>query len=223
MARKQTVGPTIQPPQIDIVNLAKVESSGALEPQASYAEQLWENAHFVQQQADDVAFEQLVVRHSSFQHAELTLLQAADCSFDTVDFANVALAKAYMRRVEFIGCRLLGLKLVDADLSDVVFTRCNGRLARFWTSTCKAIRFEQCGLQEASFDGTDLSGAIFHKCDLSGADFRNARLKGADLRGSTLANLQVHGKDLHGVIVDPAQAIELIQLFGVEVRSAEVE
>jgi hypothetical protein len=43
-------------------------------------------------------------------------------------------------------------------------------------------------------------------------------MKGTDLRGSTITRLQIGARELAGVIVDPAQAIQLIQLFGVVVR-----
>lgn len=221
MTRKQPRSSAVQPPQLVVP--PEPQTVDFLETRAAYTQQVWQGLRFDTQSAEDVSFEQLDVRGGSFQDAELPLLQAADCRFDTTDFANCSLDKAYLRRVEFVGCRLIGIKLCDADLQDVRFSRCNARLARYWTSSGKSIRFEHCALQEASFDGSNLSGAVFYKCDLSGADFRNARLKGADLRGSTLTGIQVHGKDLAGVIVDPAQALELIQLFGVVVRPEDKE
>jgi len=164
---------------------------------------------------------QLDVRNGSFHDAVLPLLQATDCRFTTTDFANCALEKAYLRRVEFIGCRLIGIQISDADLQDIRFSRCNARLARYWTSSCKAMRFEQCALEEASFVGSNLAGAVFANCDLRGADFRNTNLSGADLRGSTLTGMQVHSKDLKGAIIDPRQALELIELLGVIVRAED--
>lgn len=220
--RKRRTPSSIQPPQLSNAASSNPQIVQFLEARATYAQQLWINLHFDTQEAEDVAFEQLDVRQASFQEADLPLLQSADCRFDSTDFANCSLDKAYLRRVEFTGCRLVGLKLTDADLEDVLFSRCNTRLARCWTSTAKAVRFEHCALQEASFDGSNLSGAVFYKCDLSGADFRNAKLKGADLRGSTLSGIQINSKDLAGAIIDPAQAIELIQLFGVTVRPEDL-
>lgn len=217
MNRKRRAAFGMQPPQLDTSALAAVQVA-QLETRGSYAQQLWQNLRFDAQEAEDVAFEQLDVRSGSFQEAELPLLQIADCRFDTTDFANCSLGKAYLRRVELLGCRLLGLKLTDADLEDVLFSRCNARLLRCWTSSAKSLRFEHCALQEASFDSSNLAGAVFYHCDLSGADFRNAKLRGADLRGSTLSGIQINSQDLAGIIIDPSQAIELIQLFGVTVR-----
>lgn len=223
MNRKHRRSPGVQPPQLPAAGAAEAQAAEFLEPRAAYVKQIWVGSRFDAQAAEDVSFDQLDLRNASFQEANLPLLQAADCRFDTCDFASCALDKAYMRRVEFNGCRLLGLKLADADLEDVRFSRCNARLARCWTTRCKSIRFEHCALQEASFDGSNLAGVVFYKCDLSGADFRNTKLKGADLRGSTIAGIKIDSKDLAGVIVDPNQALELIQLFGVTVQPEEAE
>lgn len=221
MSRQRRSASGVQPPQLARAGAAEPQEITRLESRAAYGQQLWVGPRFDAQAAEDLSLEQIDVRGGSFQEAELPLLQCADCRFDATDFASCALHKAYLRRVEFSGCRLVGLKLTDADLADIRFSRCQARLARCWTSRCKAVRFEHCALQEASFDGSDLSGAVFYKCDLSGADFRNARLKGADLRGSTLSGIQVNSKDLAGVIVDPAQALALIQLFGVTVLAED--
>ena len=95
---------------------------------------------------------------------------------------------------------MIGMTAVDADMTDVRFSRCNLTLARCWTSTYRSARFEHCALQEASFDGSDLSGAVFSKCDLTKADFRNAKLKKTDLRGSILTGIQINLRDLAGRI-----------------------
>lgn len=218
MKRKQA---SIQPPQLPTPLPGQPESNVALISGELYSQQLWLNLSLDLSEAEEFSFEQLIVRNVSFQQTELRLLQSIDCRYDACDFANAALEKAYMRRNEFTGCRMLGLKLMDADLQDISFAACNFQLLRCWTSHLKAVRFEHCNFREASFDGTDLSGVVFYKCDLSQADLRNTKLKGADLRGSSIAGMQVLGKDLAGVIIDPGQALELIQLFGVTVRTEE--
>lgn len=221
MQRKHRRASTIQPPQFAAGLALAPAPPERLEPGASYARSIWQGLRFDAAEAEDVSLEGLDLRGGSFQEATLPLLQVADCRFDATDFASCALEKAYLRRVELLGCRLVGVKLNEADLQDVLFARCNARLARFWNMRGVAIRFEQCALQEASFEGANLAGAVFVRCDLSGADLRNTNLAGADLRGSTLAGIRVNAKDLKGAIVDAAQAVELIGLFGVKVLADE--
>lgn len=223
MSRKSSNQPvTLLPPVFQQPFPSEPTIVEELEPGGSYVQQRWVNLAFDQQDAEDLSFEQLQLSGVHLQQAQLKLLQAADTRCETVDLAGAVLEKAYLRRVEFQGCRLLGTSFLDADMQDVRFTRCMGNLLRVWNSACRSVRFEHCTLHEASFDGADLSGVVFDTCDLSGADFRNAKLKGTDLRGSTITNLKVGPRDLVGVIIDPAQAVQLIQLFGVVVKAEEL-
>lgn len=53
------------------------------------------------------------------------------------------------------------------------------------------------------------------------ASLRGSKLKEADLRGSVLDSLQVNPQDLKGVIIEPAQAIQVVALFGIIVQNQE--
>jgi uncharacterized protein YjbI with pentapeptide repeats len=113
---------------------------------------------------------------------------------------------------------LIGLKLHEPEMRDVLFSNCNLEYVICWSGSVKAAHFENCMLRGASFEGTDLSGVVFRKCDLSGADFRGTTLAGTDLRGSTLAGLQVGILELRGAIMDPSQTASLAGLLGVIVQ-----
>ncbi|HJZ49999.1 MAG TPA: pentapeptide repeat-containing protein [Roseiflexaceae bacterium] len=147
----------------------------------------------------------------------ITPPQLLDVRLDGCDLAGAEWEKAHLRRVEFSGSRLVGLRLSDSSLEDVAIVKCNAELARFWSSSFKGVRFDHCVLREASFEGSDLSRVVFRGCDLGKADLRNTRLKGADLRGSTITGVQVGIKDLQGAIVTSSQAIQLAGLLGVMV------
>lgn len=182
---------------------------------------LWEHAHFDHQKAEDVLIEQVISRGSSWQHTELPLLQCCDSRFEGDDFAGATLEKAYLRRVVFTGCRLLGTVVTDGDLEDIIFQRCTLDFCRIWTSRLASVRFEQCRLREASFDGANLSGARFADCDLTNADLRSVKLTRADLRGSTITGVQINPRNLTGTIIDPQQAVQLAALLGIVVRPVD--
>jgi len=198
--------------------LAEVTGLDSIADQASHTQQALVDCEFSHQTADDVLFEQISCKRVRLNQTRLTLAQLFDVGFDGCDLAGAEMEKAHLRRVEFTGSRLVGIKLSDASLQDVLIHKCNCEFARFWSSSFKAARFHQCMLREASFEGTDLSGVVFRECDLTRADFRNTKLKGADFRGSTISGLQIGIKDIQGAIFSPAQAIQLISLFGVTVQ-----
>jgi uncharacterized protein YjbI with pentapeptide repeats len=215
--RKQ-ISAVVAPPEFPDTMPQAPEAAPELADRVQLSQRVWVAAHCDQQRAEDVLLECIQSRNGSYQQVELPLLQCSDSQFEHDDFAGAVLEKPYLRRVSFGGCRLMGLAITDGDLQDVLLRRCQLDMARVWTTRCVAVQFDHCTLREASFDGSDLSGVVLRNCDLTGADLRNTRLRGADLRGSTIEGLRVRSQDLAGAIVDPQQAVALIELFGVVVR-----
>lgn len=210
-----------QPPEFTTPLPSGLTVVEQLEDGAAHTRQRWADLALDGQSADDLSLDQILLRSVSMRETRLTIAQLIDCRAENCDLAGLALQKPYLRRVELAGCRLSGAQWLDADLEDVRLTGCSAGLLRLWGATARRVRFEQCALQEASFDGSNLSGVAFIGCDLTRADFRNTTLRGADLRGSTISGLQIGARDLVGAIIDPEQALQLIELFGVTVRPTD--
>lgn len=211
---------TVQPPQLP-QSLASAPPPDMLADQASFTGQALHEGMFAGQTAEDVLFEQVVARRIVLNQAELTLAQLFDTRFDGCDLAGSTWDKAHWRRMEMLGCRMIGMKMMDASLEDVLFQKCNGELARFWSTSFKRARFEQCVLREASFVDSNLSGVAFRDCDLSNADLRGAKLNGADFRGSNISGVQVGITELRGTIMDPTQVAQLASLLGITVKDID--
>lgn len=105
----------------------------------------------------------------------------ADC-----DLSNVQSRKAHVHRVEFQGCRLVGLGLIESELESVKFSEGTLMLGSFGHSRLHRVVFEGVNLSEASFVGADLTQVVFDRCVLTGTDFRSARLSACEIRGSSL-------------------------------------
>ena len=78
-------------------------------------------------------------------------------------------------------------------------------------------------LRGALFDGADLRGVRFGRCDLTNTDFTGVLLRDADLRGSIIDGLKAGPRELQGAIIDPAQAIQVAQLFGLIIQTLDDE
>jgi uncharacterized protein YjbI with pentapeptide repeats len=190
----------------------------AIDDQATYENLLIADCALDDQQAEYVIFEGTLFRQVTAQRARLPLLQLRDVRFEACDLTGVEWEHASLARVEFLGCRLIGLHASEGRCEDLLVKGSNLNLAQLWGTLFKRARFESCNLSEASFQGADLSGATFDKCDLRGASFSDAKLVGADLRGSNIDGVRAGVKELQGAIVDPEQAIHIARLLGVEVR-----
>jgi uncharacterized protein YjbI with pentapeptide repeats len=211
----------IQSPQLPTSALVELTAAEPLEDHAAWSRCLLASADWSEQAADDLLFEQAQLKRVSLARTQLTTSQMIDVRCDVCDFAGAEWQKAHLLRIEWTGCRLVGLKLMESEIADAVFRDCNAEFALFWSSSFKAARFERCDLSNASFQDADLSGVVFKDCDLRKADLRGAKLLGADLRGSKLEGLNVGIRELQGVIIEPAQAVHVVALLGVELRWEE--
>ena len=120
--------------------------------------------------------------------------------------------------VNFPVGRMLGLDLTSGSLQNVLFKDCRAEYACFRFIKCKAVRFENCSLREANFQGSDLQGCSFRGCDMRQAEMSQARLEGADLRDSKIEGIRVDPGSLSNVTVDFSQAAYLSTLLGLVVK-----
>lgn len=174
-----------------------------------------------EQRAEYASFEATRFSHVSMRASHFPGLALLDVRLEGCDLANADLYKASLQRVEFIACRLVGLKASEAEFHDVLFKECKGEFALFRSATFKSVRFESCDLAESDFAGADLSGVLFSRCNLTRCDMAGAKLPGADFRGSNIEGLKVGLAELQGAIVDPSQALSFARLLGLVVMSVE--
>jgi uncharacterized protein YjbI with pentapeptide repeats len=141
-----------------------------------------------------------------------------DVRLVSCDLANLETRALNLVRVEFINCRMIGLRAGEADCQDVLISEGDQRYSQFRFSRFKSAEFDSCNFGEADFLGTDLSGSIFRKCNLQNAEMSKVKLFNADLRGSLVEGLQLNAEDIRGAIVDPTQAMIFAPLLGIRIE-----
>lgn len=204
----------------DLAGAAPVDAlpGNTLADEQLYTHLILSRPDFADQSASDLGWEHVHLKHGRLGGTRWQRPQLLDVRADVCDLAAAEWHKARLNRVALQGCRLLGWKLAESTLDNVLFADCAADLAAFWSSRFRATRFERCVLTEASFEGAQLDGVIFRDCDLQRANFEGARLHGADFRGSNLAGMVVGINELQGAMIEPAQALHLASLLGLIVK-----
>lgn len=133
-------------------------------------------------------------------------LHVRDARLADCDLSNVQARSAHLHRVEWRGCRLVGLGLIESELESVRFTDGTLMLGSFGHSRLHRVVFEGVDLREASFVGADLTQVTFDRCVLEGADFRSARLSACEIRGSSLDGV-LGISSLRGVTMPAADVV----------------
>ena len=173
--------------------------------------------------AEHALWHNCLFRNVTFTDCRLHGAQLSDIRFEGCDLSNLALDGAALNRVEFVGCKLLGAALPDATLNHVRLGRCNGRYLNLSGSRLRQVRFTECDLTEAALNDCRLDGVAFEGCTLRSTEFSHTPLRGIDLRQSQLGDLRLTVDDLRGAIVAPSQALDLLPLLGVVVRTQTAE
>ena len=159
-----------------------------------------------------------VLERISFAQCEIRSLQLRDVRLVKCDLSNSVLLGFEARRVEFLECRLTGMKAFECKWQDVLVEHCDARYAQFNSGALRACEFQSTQLQDADFRAADLKGAAFTRAMLNRADFTGAKLRKADFRGADIEGIVVRAEDVAGAIVTPAQAMELARLLGLVIK-----
>jgi fluoroquinolone resistance protein len=127
-------------------------------------------------------FENCVFATSDLSKADISGKRFIDCEFRGCNLSLVGVTKTGLRRVRFIGSKLLGVRFETCNplgLSIAVVDSVLDHSSFFGTSLKKTV-FRNTQLHEVDFTDCDLSGATFDNCDLERAIFRGTNLEKVD-------------------------------------------
>ncbi len=159
-----------------------------------------------------------VLEHVQLADGEFGAAVWKDVRFVACDLANIVAHRISLVRVEFVDCRLAGFRSSAIEWQDVLIRNGDVRYAQLQGGRFRNCEFDGCNWQEADLQDADLTGSVFRSCNLARADLQRAKLQNTDFRQSDLEGMAVEIHDLRGAIVDPAQAMILARLIGLQVR-----
>jgi uncharacterized protein YjbI with pentapeptide repeats len=106
-----------------------------------------------------------------------------------VDWANGQARGLVARRAELRRCRLTGVELAEAALSDVTFEDCRLDLAGLRIAKLERVVFRDCRMAECDLYEAALTDVLFERCELREATFSGVKLKRIEFRGCDLTGL----------------------------------
>lgn len=159
-----------------------------------------------------------VMEHVSLRGPQIGSAVWKDVRLVGCDLANSRIHRMVLTRVELIDCRLTGFSANAVEWQDVLIRDSDLQYAQLAGARFRNCEFLRCNWTESDLQNADLTGSVFGLCNLAGTDLHGAKLQGVDFRGSTLETLSVGLHDLRGAIVNPAQAMVLAKLLGLQIR-----
>src|SRR6476620_9477477 len=119
--------------------------------------------------------------------SDLELGDLVDAVVTDADWANARAQRWSALRAKLRRCRLTGIELAEATLSDVTFDDCRIDLAGIRHARLERVVFRECRMGECDFYGSTLKDVLFERCELREATFSTCTLERVELRGSDLA------------------------------------
>ncbi len=157
--------------------------------------------------------ERVILANSTFGSVVMKDVRLLGC-----DLANLQTRALSLIRVEFINCRMTGLRAGEAECQDLLIQEGDQRYSQFRYAKFRSAEFDSCNFEEADFQGANLSGSIFRKCNLRNAEMSKVKLMNADLRGSAVEGLHLNAEDVRGAVVDLPQAMIFASLLGIRIE-----
>lgn len=112
-----------------------------------------------------------------------------DVVVSDADWSNERGRGVSWRRVELRRCRLTGVELAEAVLTDVTFTECRLDLAGLRLTRLERVVFRDCRLAECELYEAGLEDVLFERCELRGAVLDGVKVERVELRGCDLAGV----------------------------------
>lgn len=158
-----------------------------------------------------------VLRRCNLRGIRWTHASFTDVIFENCDLSNARFYEGYFQRVQFVGCKMVGMDAVDARLRNVAFDAGILRMLNLSGAKLTGVRFTGCDLNESALRMLqEMKRVSFDCCDLTRAELAGTKLKGIDLTTCRLEGVQLTGApELRGAYVSSEQAIQLSALLGV--------
>ena len=149
-------------------------------------EQTFTKQDFTKNPLPKGVYENCTFIQCDFSQTDLSDVKLEDCEMEGCNWSMVKLHNTALRNVNFIACKLLGLRWEDCNQFALVFSFENCMLdhSSFFQMKIKGTNFKDCSLQEVDFSNCDISSCTLQNCDLKRAIFDNTVMEKTDFRTS---------------------------------------
>ncbi len=157
----------------------------------------------------------LVLDTCILEKSSFTDVLFTDCNFSGCDFTD-----SYFERCRFENCKAVGTNFRTAYFKHTEILNSNFSYAVFDRASVFAVRFSQVNFREASFAEVKWKQAQLQECAFVQNNFFKSILSNLDFSSCEFLapTVSVDGAELRGIVIDGAQAADLIGVFGIKIK-----
>ena len=156
----------------------------------------------------------------SFTHCHFEKAVFIDVCFQNCDLSNSRFRGAFFERCQFLSCKAVGVDMSDTRFKNVAFRQTRLQYAFFDKAKMSDVLFDEIDFTESSMIEASLKNFTVRDVKFIRNNFFKTPLSGIDLSQSDLVApvVSMPPVELKGAIISPAQAADLIGLWGIVVK-----
>lgn len=153
----------------------------------------------------------------NFEGIHASNIQFVECEFIDCNFSNTIVTNTAFKDVNFIKCKMIGVKFNECDsfLLQFSFTECQLNYSSFYQLKTPKTRFKKCNLQEADFTESIFTESIFDNCDLKLAIFDRTNIEKSDFSTAFNFNINPEENSLKGAKFSKDNVVGLLSVYKV--------
>lgn len=178
----------------------------------------FENQTMLNADISNVVWEAVQFIKCRFERCDFSNANFYGVSFINCDFSNCIFLDSYWKKTKITNCKGNGSDFSQSHFRECVLSNTSLCYANFSKSAWVGCVIEGCTLKEAFLTEAKLKSFTLKDTVLTCTDFFKTPLKGIDLSDCSIGGIRVSDtfKELRGVKITPVQAMDIIELFGVE-------
>ncbi|EQC44720.1 pentapeptide repeat-containing protein [Bacteriovorax sp. Seq25_V] len=156
----------------------------------------------------------------SINFAELSLnnTKLVDCTFINCNLSNVSVLNSTFRGTKFVDCKIVGVNFSNClTLHLLSFKSCILNYSVFQNIEGVNFEFHSCGLKEVDFSESKLNETSFLDSELDLANFSGTDLRKADFRGAFGYQIDPLSSKIKGAKFQAPEVLGLLTSFGIDI------
>lgn len=155
-----------------------------------------------------------------FTQQNLNGFSFIDCTFINCNLDMVAVGNTSFKKVDFIDCKLLGIRFDTSNpfLFEVTYENCYLNLASFYKMKIRKAIFKNCSLVETDFTQAHLAEADFSDSDLRRAIFQQTNLEKANFNSAKDYNIDPESNNIKKAKFSVPGVFGLLEKYNIVIK-----
>lgn len=165
-----------------------------------------------------VSMDSCIFKNVDFFECDFKKIDLVDVIFENCDLSNISFRDGSLYRVEFKNCKMIGSRLEDCTIKNVLFDNVLGKYMNLSFSKFKTVYIKESQFQNSVFQQATFEKIEFEETNLEESNFHQSSLKNIDFTTCNIDSIEVGIKEIEGCTLNTMQALDLTRLMKIKIK-----